>query len=86
MSLSVTLPNEIVVVTSPAVTTTLPTEVKIERIVDIPGEREVAVFVEGLGRIVLDNLSGDNYDTPSEWSNESVIESVTNYILSHSSN
>ena len=80
MSLQVTLPAERVVVSRPAETTTLPVEVKIERIVDIPDEKKVFAFVRGLGRIELADLSGDNYDTPGEWTNSSIVESVTAYI------
>lgn len=80
MSLEVTLPTELNVVTTPAVTTKLPTTVKIERIVDIPGQKEVAVFVGGLGRIVLADLSGENYDSPFEWSNSDIVAAVTAYI------
>ena len=80
MSLSVTLPAERVVVSKPAETTTLPTTIKIERIVDIPDEKKVFVFVQGLGRIELTTLSGDNYDTPGEWTNSSIVDAVTDYI------
>jgi len=82
MSLDITLPTELVVVTSPAVTTTLPTTVSIERIVDIPSQKEVAVFIQGLGRVVLTELSGDNYDKPLEWSNADILTAVTAHINS----
>jgi len=82
MSLEVTLPTELEVVTTPAVTTKLATTVKIERIVDIPSQKEVAVFVEGLGRIVLADLSGVNYDKPAEWSNSDIVAAVTAHINS----
>lgn len=82
MSLDITLPTALEVITSPAVTTTLPTTVSIERIVDIPSQKEVAVFVQGLGRVVLADLSGDNYDKPLEWSNADILTAVTTYITS----
>jgi len=80
MSLSITLSSQKEVVTQPQETVTLNGEVSIRRIVDIPGERQVVVFVDGLGRIELDELSGDNYDTPAEWSNADVLTALTNYI------
>jgi len=80
MSLSITLSGQKEVVTQPQETVTLNGEVLIRRIVDIPGERQVVVFVDGLGRIELDELSGDNYDTPAEWSNADILTALTNYI------
>jgi hypothetical protein len=80
MSLSITLSDQKEVVTQPQETVTLNGEVSIRRIVDIPGERQVVVFVDGLGRIELDELSGDNYDTPAEWSNADILTALTNYI------
>jgi hypothetical protein len=80
MSLSVQLDSERVVVKQQAVTATLPASVKIERIVDIPDQKQVIVFVQGLGRVVLDSLSGDNYDQPAEWSNADVVAAVVAHI------
>ena len=80
MSLSITLSGQKEVVTQPQETVTLNGDVSIRRIVDIPGDRQVVVFVDGLGRIELDELSGDNYDTPAEWSNADVLTALTNYI------
>ena len=80
MSLSIQLAKEIEIVSQPAVKTTLPTTVNIERIVDIPSQKEVAVFVQGLGRVILTELSGDNYDAPAEWSNASIVTALTNHI------
>ena len=80
MSLSITLSSQKEVVTQPQETVTLNGEVSIRRIVDIPGEKQVVVFVDGLGRIELDELSGDNYDTPAEWSNADILTALTNYI------
>ena len=80
MSLSITLKSQKEVVTQPQETVTLSGEVSIRRIVDIPGEKKVVVFVDGLGRIELDELSGDNYDSPAEWSNADVVTALTNYI------
>jgi len=80
MSLSITLSGQKEVVTQPQETVTLNGDVSIRRIVDIPGEKQVVVFVDGLGRIELDELSGDNYDSPAEWSNADVLTALTNYI------
>lgn len=80
MSLSITLKSQKEVVTQPQETVTLSGEVSIRRIVDIPGEKKVVVFVDGLGRIELDELSGNNYDSPAEWSNADVLTALTKYI------
>jgi len=72
MSLSIPLTSTKTIVTRPAITKDI-TEVVIEKIFDSPSEKTVSVF--------LKDLSGDNYDNP-QWSNESLIASVTNYVNS----
>lgn len=74
MSLKITLTTPKVIVKQPEITETV-TEVVIDRIVDIPGQRKVAVFISG-ERIELDALSGDNYDTPTEWNNAAIVNAV----------
>ena len=74
MSLKITLNAPKTIVKQPEVTETI-SEIKIDRIVDIPAEKKVFVFVKGQ-IINLPQLSGDNYDTPSEWTNEDVIDAV----------
>ena len=81
-NLSINLSSAKTVVTQPEESVTLEGEVIIRRIVDIPGEKQVVAFVEGIGRLELDELSGDNYDTPAEWSNDDVVTAVTNIINS----
>lgn len=81
-NLSINLSSAKTVVTQPEESVTLEGEVVIRRIVDIPGEKQVVAFVEGIGRLELDELSGDNYDTPAEWSNDDVVTAVTNIINS----
>ena len=81
-NLSINLSSAKTVVTQPEESVTLEGEVVIRRIVDIPGEKQVVAFVEGIGRLELDELSGDNYDTPAEWSNADVVTAVTNIINS----
>jgi hypothetical protein len=81
-NLSINLSSAKNVVTQPEESVTLEGEVIIRRIVDIPGEKQVVAFVEGIGRLELDELSGDNYDTPAEWSNADVVTAVTNIINS----
>ena len=75
-NLSINLSSAKTVVTQPEESVTLEGEVVIRRIVDIPGEKQVVAFVEGIGRLELDELSGDNYDTPAEWSNADVVTAV----------
>lgn len=74
MSLQVTLSAPITVIKQPEVTETI-TEITIDRIVDIPSMKKVFVFIKG-ERIELAQLSGDNYDTPSEWTNADVIAAI----------
>lgn len=79
-NLTINLTSEKKFVTQPEQSITLEGEVIISRIVDIPGEKRVIAFVEGIGRLDLDELSGDNYDTPAEWTNADVVTAVTNLI------
>jgi len=81
-NLSINLSSAKTVVTQPEESVTLEGEVVIRRIVDIPGEKQVIAVVGGIGRLKLDELSGDNYDTPAEWSNADVVTAVTNIINS----
>ena len=81
-NLSINLSSAKTVVTQPEESVTLEGEVVIRRIVDIRGAKQVVAFVEGIGRLELDELSGDNYDTPAEWSNADVVTAVTNIINS----
>ena len=77
MSLKITLETPKVIVKQPEMTKTI-TEIVIDRIVDIPAQKKVAVFIDG-ERIELDTLSGVNYDTPSEWDNAAVVAAVKAY-------
>lgn len=78
--LTVSLSAEKEFVTQPEQSVTLSGDVVIRRIVDIPGEKKVIAFVDGVGRLELDELSGDNYDTPTEWTNADIVTAVTNLI------
>jgi len=77
MSLKITLNNPITIVKQPLIEETI-SEITIDRIVDLPNEKKVFVFVKG-ERIELEQLSGDNYDTPNEWTNEDVVSAVKAY-------
>lgn len=78
--LTVNLSSETTYVTQPEQSVTVSGDVVIRRIVDFPGEKKVVAFVEGVGRLELDELSGDNYDTPAEWTNADVVTAVTNVL------
>ena len=81
MSLSVNIPSEKTITTVPAETVTVPAgDLKIRRIVDMPQQKKVFVILDELGQIELDELSGDNYDSPAEWTNASIQTAITNYI------
>lgn len=77
MSLKITLSTPKVIIKQPEITETI-TELVIDRIVDIPEQKKVAVFIGG-NRIELETLSGDNYDTPIEWTNADVVTAVKAY-------
>ena len=84
MSLKVTLSSSKTVTTQPAETVSLAAgDIEIRRIVDIPGEKRVSVFIDNIGQIDLDELSGDNYDNPAEWTNASLQTAVSNYIAAN---
>lgn len=74
MSLQITLDTPKTIIKQPEITETI-SEITINRIVDIPDEKKVIVFIKG-ERIELSQLSGDNYDTPNEWTNEDVVSAV----------
>lgn len=78
--LTVNLSSEKKYVTQPEQSVTVSGDLVIRRIVDFPGEKKVVAFVEGVGRLELDELSGDNYDTPAEWTNADVVTAVTNLL------
>ena len=78
--LTVNLSSEKKYVTQPEQSVTVSGDLVIRRIVDFPGEKKVIAFVEGVGRLELDELSGDNYDTPAEWTNADVVTAVTNLL------
>jgi hypothetical protein len=74
MSLPVKLNTTKELVVRPAETITTDTLV-IERIVDIPEEKSVFVFIRGLGRVKVAALSDAKYDAP-QWTNESLAAAV----------
>ena len=74
MSLKITLNTPATIVKQPLIEETI-SEITIDRIVDVPSEKKVFVFVKG-ERIELDQLSGDNYDSPNEWTNADVVAAV----------
>lgn len=71
--MKVTLNNKKTVVVAPAITKELET-VTIARIVDLPIEKKVRVFIKELGRpLNLTALSGDNY---GDWTDSDVESEV----------
>jgi len=74
MSLQITLTEPKTIVKQPEITETF-SEIIIDRIVDFPSEKKVFVFINNK-RIELPQLSGDNYDSPNEWTNEDVVSAV----------
>jgi hypothetical protein len=74
MSLQIDLQTPLKIVKQPLVEETI-NEIVIERIVDVPKEKKVFVFIKGQ-RIELPELSGDNYDNPDEWTNADIVAAV----------
>jgi hypothetical protein len=79
-NLTVNISSATSYVTQPATSISVEGDLNIQRIVDIPGQKKVIAFVENIGQIDLDELSGDNYDTPAEWTNADVVTAVKNVI------
>jgi hypothetical protein len=76
-ALTVKLTKSVDYTTTPAEIVTLPKgDIVINRIIDIPGDKKVIAFVDGIGRLELPTLSDANYDSPAEWSNADVVAAV----------
>ena len=79
MSLTVSLSSSKTVTTVPAQTTTIDAgDVEILRIVDNPVEKQIKVFVNGIGEVSLDSLSDSNY--PNNWTNGVIQSSLLSYL------
>ena len=74
MHLTIPLTTPRIIVKQPEITETI-SELEINRIVDMPGQRKVFAFVNG-ERVEFPSLSDDNYDTPNEWTNADVVSAV----------
>tara|TARA_R110000868_G_C10613696_1_gene741624 strand:- start:225 stop:479 length:255 start_codon:yes stop_codon:yes gene_type:complete len=84
MSLKVNVPSQKTLTIQPAQTVSVPAgDINIRRIVDVPGEKRVSVFVDEIGQIDLDELSGNNYDSPANWTNADIQTAVSNYIAAN---
>tara|TARA_R110001592_G_scaffold71194_2_gene217848 strand:- start:127 stop:381 length:255 start_codon:yes stop_codon:yes gene_type:complete len=84
MSLKVNVPSQKTLTIQPAQTVSVPAgDINIRRIVDVPGEKRVSVFVDEIGQIDLDELSGGNYDSPANWTNADIQTAVSNYIAAN---
>jgi hypothetical protein len=78
MSLQIDITSPVAVEIRPADTIIIENSIVINRIIDLPSQRKVRVAIEGT-IIDLDSLSGDNYDTPDEWTNADIIDAVKEY-------
>ena len=79
MSLTVSLSSSKTVTTVPAQTTTIDAgDVEILRIVDNPVEKQIKVFVNGIGEVSLDSLSDSNY--PNNWTNADIQSALLSYL------
>ena len=79
MSLTVSLSSSKTVTTIPAQTTTIDAgDVEILRIVDNPVEKQIKVFVNGIGEVSLDSLSDSNY--PTNWTNADIQSALLSYL------
>lgn len=76
MSLNIELTTPVKIVKQPLVEETVK-ELVIERIVDVPKDKKVFVFIKGeRDKVELAGLSGDNYDVPDEWTNADIVAAV----------
>ena len=83
MSLHVTLSEDKNVTVVPAQVETLPAgDINIVKIVDFPSGKQVYAHIESIGRILLDSLSGDNYD--GQWTNTDIQSAVSAWISANS--
>ena len=83
MSLHVTLSEDKNVTVVPAQVETLPAgDINIVKIVDFPSGKQVYAHIESMGRILLDSLSGDNYD--GQWTNTDIQSAVSAWISANS--
>ena len=83
MSLHVTLSEDKNVTVVPAQVETLPAgDINIVKIVDFPSGKQVYAHIESIGRILLDSLSGDNYD--GQWTNTDIQSAVNAWISANS--
>ena len=83
MSLIITLSENKTVTVQPAQTQTVQAgEIAISKIIDLPIEKKVYAYFNPVGRILLDSLSGDNYN--GEWKNSDIQSAVSAWISANS--
>jgi hypothetical protein len=83
MSLHVTLSEDKTITVIPAQVETLSAgDINIIKIIDFPIEKKVYAYFDPVGRILLDSLSGDNYN--GEWKNSDIQPAVLAWISANS--
>ena len=84
MSLHVRLSENKTITVMPAQVETLPAgDINIIKITDFPMEKKVYAYLDPVGRrILLDSLSGDNYN--GEWKNSDIKSAVLAWISANS--
>jgi hypothetical protein len=83
MSLHVTLSEDKTITVIPAQVETLSAgDINIIKIIDFPIEKKVYAHFDPVGRILLDSLSGDNYN--GEWKNSDIQSAVLAWISANS--
>lgn len=82
MSLTINLSADYDFTLKPAETISFSTSgnYEIKKITDYPVLSAVYVDLDPLGRIYLEDLSGENYDQPSEWTNSDIKDAIIKYI------
>ena len=79
MSLHISLSASKTITTVPAQTTTINAgDIEIFQIVDNPVEKQIKVFVNGIGEVSLDSLSNSNY--PNNWTNADIQSALLSYL------
>ena len=59
-------------------------DIIVTNIIDRVEKKELYVDIHNLGHFKLDNMSGDMYDSPSDWTKTKVKNAVKNFIAINS--
>lgn len=81
--MKITLNNPVSIIQRPAEVLNI-SSFTIQRIKDLPAAKEVHVKIKELSEeLLIPEISGENYDTAPDWTNNSIELWVTNWLESH---